>query len=239
MKGAASVATRRPVNRRTVTELALEALRERIVRGDYPDGAALRQDALARDLGVSRIPVREALRQLEAEGLVSFSAHYGAIVATLSLDEIAELFDLRAMIEADLLRRAIPCLRPADQRHAAEVLAGYDRALEGGVVAEWGTLNWRFHAALLEPAGRPLTLGVLRGLHNKSDRYMRLQLVLTHGQSRASDEHRAVLAAAAASDADRACELLRAHVLGAGRALIDFLRTHRAGAATPVGVTTP
>src|SRR5438874_11719461 len=97
-----------PIQRQTVAGMTVDALRERILRGDYPEGEPLRQDALADELGVSRIPVREALRQLEAEGLVTFSPHRGAVVSSLSLDEIVELFELRAEIETDLLARAIP-----------------------------------------------------------------------------------------------------------------------------------
>src|SRR4051794_15630849 len=101
-----------PIQRQTIASMTVEALRERILRGDYPEGEPLRQDALADELGVSRIPVREALRQLEAEGLVTFNPHRGAVVSTLSLDEIEELFQLRADIECDLLRRAIPNMTP-------------------------------------------------------------------------------------------------------------------------------
>src|SRR3954462_13104423 len=97
-----------PIQRQTIASMTVEALRERILRGDYPEGEPLRQDALADELGVSRIPVREALRQLEAEGLVTFNPHRGAVVSSLSLDEIVELFELRADIECDLLARAVP-----------------------------------------------------------------------------------------------------------------------------------
>src|SRR5215212_9900740 len=97
-----------PIQRQTIASMTLEAVRERILRGDYPEGEPLRQDALAEELGVSRIPIREALRQLEAEGLVTFNPHRGAIVSTLSLAEIDEIFSLRADIESDLVRRAVP-----------------------------------------------------------------------------------------------------------------------------------
>src|SRR6478672_13809392 len=99
-----------PIQRQTIASMTIEALRERILRGDYPDGEPLRQDALADELGVSRIPVREALRQLEAEGLVTFNPHRGAVVSSMSLDEIMELFELRADIECDLLARAVPLM---------------------------------------------------------------------------------------------------------------------------------
>src|SRR5688500_5046311 len=132
--------------RKTVVDLALEEMRERILRGEYPEGSALRQDALANDLGVSRIPVREALRQLEVEGLVTFSPHAGAVVSTLSLDEIAELFELRAMLEADVMRKAVPNLTRDDLDRAATILEAYDAAFEEGDVSEWGALNWEFHS---------------------------------------------------------------------------------------------
>src|SRR5665213_669675 len=96
-----------PITRQTVTHQATVALRERILRGVYADDTPLRQDALAAELGVSRIPIREALRQLEAEGLVVFNPHRGAVVSSLSVDEIDELFELRSQIESDLVRRAV------------------------------------------------------------------------------------------------------------------------------------
>lgn len=224
-----------PLARRTVAELAADELRERIVRGDYPEGTALRQDALASELGVSRIPVREALRQLEAEGLVTFNPHTGATVSMLSLDEIAELFDLRAMIETDLLRRAIPAMAEEDLERVADRLEDYEEAFQRGDVAEWGVMNWHFHSTLLSPANRPLSMAVIQNIHNQSDRYMRMQLKLTQGQSKAAEEHGAILAAARKRDADRACELMRKHIENAGQSLVKFLADHRKGADEATG----
>ena len=121
-----------PIQRQTIASMAVEALRERILRGDYPDGEPLRQDALADELGVSRIPVREALRQLEAEGLVTFSPHRGAVVSSLSLAEIEELFELRAEIECDLLRRAIPKTTKEQLDRATRSLDEFEDALQRG-----------------------------------------------------------------------------------------------------------
>jgi DNA-binding GntR family transcriptional regulator len=215
------------VQRKTVVELALEVLREKILRGDYKENSALRQDALAAELGVSRIPVREALRQLEVEGLVTFSPHLGAVVSSLSLAEIEELFQLRALIESEVLRVAVGQISAEVLERAESVLEAYDAAFERGDVAAWGELNWEFHATLLAAANRPLTLGVLSTLHNQSDRYIRMQLELTHGEHRASDEHRGILEAAQAREADRAASLLSGHILGAGASLVEFLRVHR------------
>jgi DNA-binding GntR family transcriptional regulator len=215
------------VKRKTVVDLTVEELRKRILRGEYAEGSALRQDALATDLGVSRIPVREALRQLEVEGLVTFSPHAGAVVSTLSLDEIAELFELRAMLEADLMRRAVPGLTSDDLDRAKTILEAYDHAFVTGQVSEWGALNWEFHATLLSAANRQRTLNLLSMLHNQGDVYTRMQLALTHGESRASQEHAAILRAAAQRDAALASQLLKTHVEAAGRSLVDFLCKHR------------
>lgn len=215
------------VQRKTVSMLALEALRDRILHGEYPEGTPLRQDALAAELGVSRIPVREALRQLEAEGLVTVSPHVGAIVSSLSLAEIRELFELRAVIEADLLRRAFPHLTETEINQAEGVLERYEAALSRGDVLAWGELNWEFHSTLYLPDLHPLSINIVQQLHNHSDRYQRMQLKLTHGQMRANREHRAILEAVREGAQQHAISLLSSHILGAGRGLVDFLRDQR------------
>jgi DNA-binding GntR family transcriptional regulator len=216
-----------PIQRQTLTGMTVDALRERILHGDYPEGEPLRQDAIAEELGVSRIPVREALRQLEAEGLVTFSPHRGAVVSTMSLQEILELFELRAEIESDLVRRAIPHMTVEDRNRARDILAAYEVALRTGEVATWGELNWQFHSTLYAPAGRAFTMSMVSKLHQQSDRYLRMQLALTHGESRARDEHRAIANAARKGDVKLAAKLMREHILGAGRALVEFLEDHR------------
>ncbi len=219
--------TEAPIQRQTIASLVLERLREKILQGDYPEGAALRQDLLASELGVSRLPVREALWQLEAEGLVTFSPHVGAVVSSLSLPEIQELFELRALIESDLLRRAMPLLGEAELAGAEDALEAFEEAFRRLDVRAWGALNWKFHATLLSGADRPLTIGLLQRLHNQSDRYTRLQLSLTHGETRATQEHRAILEAVRGRQVQRACMLLRSHILQSGRSLLEFLHVHR------------
>src|SRR5260221_14622935 len=94
----------RMIVRKTAAEAVAEALRTRILSGELREGFQLRQEVLAAELGVSRIPLREAFRQLEGEGLVTIVPHHGTLVSVLSVEEIGELFDLRAMIESDLIR---------------------------------------------------------------------------------------------------------------------------------------
>lgn len=216
-----------PIQRQTIASMTVEALRERILRGDYPDGEPLRQDALAEELGVSRIPVREALRQLEAEGLVTFNPHRGAVVSSLSLGEIEELFELRADIECDLLRRAIPRMSAEQLERATDVLDEFQDALDAGEASRWGPLNWHFHAALYAAADRRLTMGVLQKLHQHSDRYFRMQVLLAHGGERANEEHREIIAAVRAKDVKSATQLMRAHILGSGSMLLTLLEEQR------------
>lgn len=179
--------------------------------------------------------MREALRQLEAEGLVTFTPHYGAVVSSLSLAEIEELCQLRALLESELIRIAVPNLTDEDHQLLDEILDAYDAAFKQQDIAERGGLNWRFHSALLWAANRPLTLNVLNTLHNQSDRYMRMQLALTHGEDTASGEHREIAKAARAGEADRAAKLVRKHVMGAGDRLIEFLRVQRDAARAAEG----
>ncbi|HTN98462.1 MAG TPA: GntR family transcriptional regulator, partial [Nordella sp.] len=108
----------RPVGKglhhRTIASAVVDALRRRILDGEFAAGAQLRQDSLAKEFGVSRIPIREALLQLDAEGLVKILPHRGAVVSELSVAEIKELFDLRALLEPRLLRLSAPHLTEKD-----------------------------------------------------------------------------------------------------------------------------
>jgi DNA-binding GntR family transcriptional regulator len=216
-----------PLQRQTVANLTLDAIRERILHGIYPEGEPLRQETLAAQLGVSHIPIREALRQLETEGLVTFSPYRGAIVSTLSVAEIEEIFELRAELEVALLRRAIPHVTAEHLTRAEEILTRYERALRSGDIRTWGEMNWKFHSTLYAPAERPIALGIVHRLHRQAERYVRMQLALTHGESQANEEHRALAAVTRRKDVRRASQLLRQHILGAGGRLVAFLKEQR------------
>ncbi|HEY9448111.1 MAG TPA: GntR family transcriptional regulator [Gemmatimonadaceae bacterium] len=218
---------RPPLERLTLTTATMRAIRDRILTGAYAEGEPLRQDTIASELGVSTIPVREALRQLEVEGLVTFQPHRGAVVSTSSIAEIEELFELRACIESELLLLAVPALGASDFELIEEILDSYETAFQHDDVAAWGNLNRQLHVALLVRANRPLTLGIAENLHSHSDRYARMQLALTHGQARANQEHRAIVAAARRREKEHASQLLQEHILAAGRSLVKFLQEHR------------
>lgn len=212
-----------PITRRTVTDEVVARLRGRILSGALAPGDALRQDAIAAELGVSRIPVREALAQLESEGLVRLEPHRGAFVTSLAPDEVAELFELRATVEPALLRHAIPNLREADFDAAAAALADFETALAEDAADRWGELNWRFHEALYRPARRARTLRLAQELNNNAGRYVRLHLGLEGVRPRADADHRRLLGLCRARDVEAACALLTRHIEDAARALAVLL----------------
>jgi DNA-binding GntR family transcriptional regulator len=221
------------LERRTIATAAAEAIRLRILSGDLGEGESLRQDALAAELGISRIPVREAFRQLEAEGLVTLQPHRGAVVSSLSLDEIAEIFDLRTLLEPELLAHAMPRMTPSDYATADAVLRDYERTLVAGDVHAWGQMNTWFHLALYSPAGRRRSLAIVHNLLANADRYTRLQLVLTQGIERALAEHRELLRLCSTGAVEPAVRLLRQHIETAGIELLGFLRQRQSGDTEP------
>lgn len=214
------------LKRQTMTEGLTDLLRKAILSGEIPEGTQLRQDAIARHYDVSRIPVREALRQLEAEGLIVSHAHRSSIVASLSLGDIEEIFEIRSVLEPHLLMLSLPNLTAADFAAADAVLNDYDAALNAGDVARWGDLNWQFHGILCGAANRPQTWAVVNGLQRKIDRYTRMQLHYTDGVVKAQTEHRALLNLCRDGKVDEAAGMLQRHIREAGQALTGFLRQH-------------
>lgn len=212
----------------TVAEAAADALRHRIVSGELPEGLQLRQDALAAELGVSRIPVREALLQLEGEGLVRIVPRKGAVVSELSIDEIAELFELRGLLEPLLLRKSAPRLTGDDFEQLERILSEYGKELRTNHPARWGELNTRLHDVLMSRAGQPRTHAIVQSLLQQTDRYTRLQLSLSpQSCRRAEKEHGEVVRLCRKGDVRGAASLLKRHIEHACADLKAFIALHR------------
>lgn len=220
------------IPRQSLTSAVADKLRDRIIRGEIPEGSQLRQDVIAAQFQVSRIPVREALRQLHAEGLITILPNRGAIVPELSPDDIEELFTIRALLEPELLKASVPRLTEEDLSQAASVLRKFaDELTHEEHIAAWGRLNWQFHSALYGRANRPHFMDIIRNINNKGERYTRLQLSLTHGMKRANQEHRQLLKLCRQRDAAAAAKLLRQHIQHAGQSLKQALQDRRAAQA--------
>ncbi|OMH33872.1 GntR family transcriptional regulator [Motiliproteus sp. MSK22-1] len=209
---------------KTRTQMVADILREKILSGEIVAGEALRQDAIAKEFDVSRIPVREALLQLEAQGLVHFEAHKGATATELSPAKVNELFELRALVECHVLENAIENMTDQDFDAASKILHDFEAAVESGTQIEtWSDLNYALHAALYEPAEMPQAMEIIKSLNIKSDRYIRLQLLFTTGIDKAEKEHSELLSLCKKRDKAAATTLLKKHILEAGQAIHDLL----------------
>jgi DNA-binding GntR family transcriptional regulator len=216
------------IPRQSLTSAVADKLRDQIIRGEIAEGTQLRQDAIATQYQVSRIPVREALRQLDAEGLIAIVPNRGAVVPALSPDDIEELFAIRALLEPEILKRSIPQLTKEDFAEADAILRKYVSELRReDHVSGWGRLNWHFHSTLYARANHPRFMAIIRNVNNSGERYTRLQLYLTHGIKRANEEHHQILELCRKRDVDAACKLLREHIEYAGQSLKQVVHERR------------
>ncbi|UWR51192.1 GntR family transcriptional regulator [Phaeobacter inhibens] len=222
------MAARRAISRNTLPDVIAADLRERILSGELAEGEPIRQEALAEEYDVSRMPVREALKRLDAEGLVRFTNNRGATVTKHSLREIAEIFDLRILVEVDLFRRSIPAMTTTDFARCSQILDEMDASYDADDVATWGALNHRYHSALYAAAERKLTNEVLQGLSLHSDRFIRMHLSVMKQREPAKAEHRDLLALAQARDIDAACAALTRHISRTKEELLTLVAENRA-----------
>jgi DNA-binding GntR family transcriptional regulator len=213
---------------RTMSAQLTALVRSRIVSGAYAPGAALPQDALAAEFGVSKIPVREALLQLRAEGLVDVFAHRGFQVRSLTQAEAHEIFRLRLALEPQAIARGAQLAGPLEREGAEAAARELRQALEEDRLEDAGDRNGAFHLALLVPARQRLTAEVLQRLLTLAQRYVRLHLQPIGRASRARREHEALLAAWTAGDAARAEELARLHIHATYEDLIRVFGTDAA-----------
>ena len=198
--------------------IIFSALRKAIIGGDIPVGTPLRQDEIARSFQTSRIPVREALSRLEEQGLIKTQRYKGAVVLGLSADEASEIFDLRALIEPEILRQAVPKMSEDTKQQAKIHCNDFSDSTDP---LSWGGLNRTFHNTLYADSTLSFTKEVAVNAMDRVDRYIRAQLVVSNGMERARHEHQAILDACLEGDADLAAELLRKHILGAKLSLLD------------------
>lgn len=209
----------------SASDVVFEALREAIITGKMRDGESIRQDAVARMFNVSRIPVREALTRLEDVGLVTMRRYHGAVVSSLSVDDIEELYQFRALLEADAIRHAVPRLKDETIAEAKAYADAFSRSTNS---TEWGTLNRHFHYTLYRDCERPYFLQAIGQTLDRVNRYLRAQLMLTDGMVLARAEHLAILDACIARDAEVAARLTHAHIVDASASLVRFLANNPA-----------
>lgn len=208
--------------RRTASDEVADTLREAIISGQFDDGEELNQVELAKHFGVSRVPVREALRRLEAEGLVTAEAHRRVVVPGLNRARISEIFEIRAVLEGYLLERSAP-------RIGEEGLAALHAALEAMDRARgreaWLERNHEFHRHLMDPADAPTAVAIIGRLTAQVERYLRRVGGVVRNED-AAREHRAILEAVERKAYKQAAKAVIDHVLHTRDAVIAALPDH-------------
>lgn len=202
------------------------ALAARIVSGVLAPDERLRQDGIALEFNASHVPVREAFRRLEAQGLVVSEPRKGVRVAALDPAAVMEVTQMRAALETLALRNAMPHLQAS---HLAEARSAMRDGRGSADLDVWEAANRRFHRALFAPCGMPRLLAAIDDLHAVSGRFLHATWQRLDWGPRSDEEHEAIVAAVEAKDAEAASRALAAHILAAGEALTRALGQGRAG----------
>lgn len=197
----------------TIATRISKVLADRIIAGALEPGSRLGQDHIAEEFGASHVPVREAFRRLEAQGLVVSAPRRGVRVAGFSLDEVREVAEMRAALEALALRNAFPHMTKAILDQAEEANRAGDRARD---VKAWEEANRSFHRIILTPCGMPRLLKAIDDLHTASARFL-FSGWRAEWEAPTDRDHRAILDALRAGQAEMAASVLARHVQTIGQ----------------------
>lgn len=211
-------------NRTSASGAIADTLRLAILRGQLPPGQLMPQEELAKQFGISRAPVRDAFRQLEAEGLMVTYPHRGAVVVRLTPEEIEEVFLIRESLESTALRLAVPRLTNLDFVQAEAVLNQTDADPDTTHMAE---LNWAFHKSLYSPSRMPRLLKIIRMLNNSALPYHHLGFVAVDIKQESQSGHRRILDACRSRCEDQAVDALVQHLRVNGERIVAHLRQLR------------
>lgn len=198
---------------RTLAEQATVRLQDAILSGEIAPGSPLRLETLAKTLGMSPMPVREAVRQLEALGLVERIPHRGARVSALTVDDLRDTYAARLALEGPAVRHAAERFTPDDEKRARWLLDEHARALKTRDFRRSRTVHAQFHFLLYEASGSHWLPRLIRPLWENSERYRMASLRADSSIERRRREHERIVAALAANDADEAEAALRTHLV--------------------------
>ena len=211
-----------PIPAHLARSIIEETLRAAILDGRLPCGTALRQQDLADLFGVSRMPVREALRQLEAQALLSVTAHKGAVVAPLIQGDATQTYELRILLESEAMRQSIPLLTAADHEQAARYIDELEAQHD---YTEIGRLNRLFHMALYSKAPNQRLLRLVEDGLNEEERFLRFNLEAMGLGKLSQDDHRAMLQAVQDRDTELSIKLLEQHLNRGVEVITRYLAT--------------
>jgi DNA-binding GntR family transcriptional regulator len=209
----------------TVSDMVYEIIRDGILQGAFAPGERLRQDELAEAIGVSRIPVRSALMQLDAEGLIDFHSYRGALVTDVSIDDMREIYEIRALVEPHALRKAMRTMTPERLEHL-ERLARELNGIEDG--AQFLERRIGFFTELYSGGEQPLMLALIERLRMRAGHYW-LERDIEYVRGPGERDHVQILGFLTAGDADGAAEWLQGHLEQLGRQLVELMEQKQTG----------
>jgi DNA-binding GntR family transcriptional regulator len=210
-----------------MTSQLIVRFRDRILAGTYAPGSALRQDILASEFGTSKIPVREALLQLQSEGLVDIYPNRGFQVRPLAGAELDEVFKLRLQVEPAAVARGAKLATAEDHAAARKALDQLNDAAAAGEFSSTGQLNRTFHLLLIVPRLQPVAAEILSRLHTLAQRYVQAHLRPEGRVKRATREHAALLKAWTMGESQQVRSLLHAHIKSTREDLAHFIASTR------------
>lgn len=196
----------------TVTDYVVNSIRERILDGTYIAGSRLDQQTLIEELGASLIPVRESLRQLEVEGFVQIHPHRGAFVASLSINELKEIYFVREILEETAANLAVPHLTSKNMDDLADLIKKMENATTINDYSQLFDLNRKFHFSIYQASSNSLLIQMISSLWDRSRRYRQLYTHLPDRTPQALVEHKEIYAACLVGDALRAGLAVRDNV---------------------------
>lgn len=205
----------------TTTNFVTDTLREAIIRGIFRSGQQLRQDVIAKELGTSAIPVREAFQALEYQGLVERFPNRGVYVSELCAEDVEEIYELRIYLETKAIALALPHISPDALAHAKELIHLSEETDDPHLKSD---LNWQFHVYIYSLSGRKRLIRLIKDMHSCVQHYIRLYTTLAGDNKPSDHDHRELLTLLAEGDEEKVVSYLEDHLDTAREMLISHFR---------------
>jgi DNA-binding GntR family transcriptional regulator len=207
----------------TTTGYVMDYIREGIYNGRYPLGSRLDQKAIAEELGVSIVPIREAVRLLEGDGIINLYPRRGAFVTNITADGLEELYMIRQALEELATRLAVPNLTEARLAEMAEIIQKMEEATSSRDFVLLLNLNRAFHFTIYEASALPLLMEMIKGLWNRSALYRRAFTFLPERAVQALQEHKQIYQACRRRDGQAAGAAVKLNIRQTVEALLEEL----------------
>jgi DNA-binding GntR family transcriptional regulator len=208
-------------NQKTKMDMIVETLREAVLTGEFGSGERLLQDELAERFNTSSTPIREALRQLQAEGILEHSPYRGVQVAEVKMEDVREIYMVRAVMESFVTRLAVPYLNSARIAQLRELQAQMRAIVGSGQIKGLRKVNYEFHSLIYEAAALPYSLKIIKNLWAQSP--WDALYVLPGRAEKSLDEHDRIIEAIAEQNPTAAGLRVQEHIDNAAAALADYI----------------